>query len=102
MAARITQTLNEEWRSRIQASMLINRLNDHIFNGKRLEATQLKAIEILLRKVAPDLAQIEANITERTITVHIGLNESDKPIANGHDKPKLTPEAILSIHESCH
>lgn len=63
MAARTRSlSLTEEWRTKIQASMLINRLNDHIFNNKRLEATQLKAIEILLRKVAPDLAQIDANV----------------------------------------
>lgn len=63
MAARKRSlSLNEEWRTKIQISMLINRLNDHIFNGKRLEATQLKAIEILLRKVAPDLAQVDSTI----------------------------------------
>lgn len=63
MAARTrSTTLNEEWRERIQTSMLINRLNDHIFNKLHLLPTQLKAIEILLRKVAPDLAQLEANV----------------------------------------
>lgn len=68
MAARTRSlTLTEEWRERIQTSMLINRLNDHIFKKVQLLPTQLKAIEILLRKVAPDLAQIEANVnvTER-------------------------------------
>lgn len=67
MAARTRSlTLTDTWREKIQISMLINRLNDHIFNGKRLEATQLKAIEILLRKVAPDLSQIDGNYTVQT------------------------------------
>lgn len=91
-------TLNEEWRERIQTSMLINRLQDHIFNGKHLMATQLKAIEILLRKTAPDLSQVEANVTERSIHVHIGLNETDKPVENGIDKPKPASETISSVH----
>lgn len=68
MAARTKSvTLNESWRERIQASMLVNRLNDHIFNKVNLLPTQLKAIEILLRKVAPDLAQIEANVNVREL-----------------------------------
>ena len=39
--------------------MLINRLQDHAFGEVDMSQTQLKAAEILLRKVAPDLARQE-------------------------------------------
>lgn len=60
MAARkIHTTLRDEWRQRIKASMLINRLQDHAFGDVEMTPTQLKAAEILLKKVAPDLARTE-------------------------------------------
>lgn len=62
MAARYKMTQTDETRSKIQTSQLINRLQDHIFNKLRLEATQLKAIEILLRKTLPDLSQVDGNL----------------------------------------
>ncbi len=60
MAARkIHTTLRDEWRQKIRASMLINRLQDHAFGEVDMSPTQLKAAEILLKKVAPDLARTE-------------------------------------------
>lgn len=49
-------------RLKIQTSQLVNRLSDHA-NGKvDLQPTQVKAIEILLRKVLPDLQAIEGTL----------------------------------------
>lgn len=60
MAARkVRTTLNDRWKERIQASMLVNRLMDHAVGECELTGTQLRAIEILLKKVAPDLAAIQ-------------------------------------------
>ena len=60
MAARkIHTTLREEWRQKIQASQLINRVQSHAFGEVDMTPTQLKAAEILLKKVAPDLARTE-------------------------------------------
>jgi len=59
MAARTRKvTLNENWRQKIQTSMLINRLNDHALDllKKPMEATQITAALGLLKKVAPDLS----------------------------------------------
>lgn len=93
MAARTRAlSLNEDWRQKIQVSMLINRLNDHIFNNKRLEATQLKAIEILLRKVAPDLAQVDSTITVQEMPV-----ANVFPI-NERTQLPTPPEAVDSVH----
>lgn len=46
-------------RRKIQASQLVNRLSDHALGKLELTATQIKAIEILLRKTIPDLTAIE-------------------------------------------
>ena len=49
----------EDVRSKIQASQLINRLTDHAFGEVELSQSQIKAIEILLKKKLPDLSAIE-------------------------------------------
>jgi hypothetical protein len=60
MAARTRKTtLNEKWREKIQASMLVNRLTAHALGEVELSNSQIRAIEILLKKVAPDLAAIQ-------------------------------------------
>ena len=49
---------DEKTRSKIQTSQLLNRLNGHVFEGIELSQTQLKALEILLKKTLPDLTSI--------------------------------------------
>ena len=46
-------------REKIRASQLINRLQKCAFGEISLTVTQLRAIEILLRKSIPDLAAVE-------------------------------------------
>ena len=46
-------------REKIRASQLINRLHQCAFGEISLTITQLRAIEILLRKSIPDLAAVE-------------------------------------------
>jgi hypothetical protein len=65
MAARTVKIRHdEETRTKIKTSQLINRLSDHAFGNVVLEATQIKAIEILLRKTLPDLnaVTIDGNV----------------------------------------
>lgn len=60
MAARTVKIRHdEETRSKIRTSQLLNRLNDHVFNGTEVSPTQMKAIEVLLRKTLPDLSSVE-------------------------------------------
>lgn len=60
MAARTLRPKHsDEIRAKIQASQLVNRLTDHAFNKVELTGTQIKAIEILLRKSVPDLSAVE-------------------------------------------
>ena len=59
MAARKNLSQAAKTREKIQTSQLINRLTDHVLNELELSASQIKAIEILLKKTLPDLKQIE-------------------------------------------
>lgn len=59
MAARMRKTHQDDVRAKIQASQLINRLTNHAFGELELSNTQLRAIEILLKKSLPDLSQVE-------------------------------------------
>jgi hypothetical protein len=61
-ARKNTPFLDDRWRQKIQAAaMLINRLNDHAAGRNEMTATQVRAAEILLKKVLPDLAAVEHN-----------------------------------------
>lgn len=60
MAARTLRTRHsDEIRAKIQASQLINRLTKHALGEVELSATQIRAIEILLKKSVPDLTAVE-------------------------------------------
>lgn len=59
MATRLRKSHQDDVRKKIQASQLINRLTDHALGLVELSATQVRSIEILLRKSVPDLSQVE-------------------------------------------
>lgn len=75
MAARLNPRQDENTRSAIKTRQLVNRLQAHAFFAnnptayvdkpwkKELSATQLKAIEILLRKTLPDLTVVSGNVS---------------------------------------
>jgi hypothetical protein len=59
MAARLRKTHQDEVRTKIQTSQLINRLTNHALGKIELTSTQIKSIEILLKKSMPDLSQVQ-------------------------------------------
>ena len=60
MAARKRKiTLSDSWKEKIQASQIMNRLLKHVEGEIELSGTQVKAADILLKKVVPDLARTE-------------------------------------------
>lgn len=59
MAARKNIVHDENTRMKIQASQLINRLTKHALGEVEMTASQVRAIEILLKKTLPDLQSIE-------------------------------------------
>jgi len=79
MAARTVKIRHDEGtRAKIQASQLINRLQDHALNGAHMESSQIRAIEILLRKTLPDLSAVEHS-GDMTLRHEDALDELDEP-----------------------
>lgn len=77
-------SLNEEWRTKIQTSMLINRLCDHVEGKVELSSTQVTAALGLLKKTAPDLSAVEhsgevdTNYVARLPALSTTMDEWDK------------------------
>lgn len=59
MAARLRKTHQDEVRTKIQTSQILNRVQDHVLGKIELSATQLRGAEILLKKTLPDLTSVE-------------------------------------------
>jgi hypothetical protein len=77
MAARVNKIRHDdETRAKIQTSQLINRLQDHVFGQAEVSATQMKAIELLLRKTLPDLSAIDHS-GDMTLRHEDALDELD-------------------------
>lgn len=53
------QGWSDQTRSRIQTSMLLNRLTDHVDGKVEMTNSQVRAADILLRKALPDLQSVE-------------------------------------------
>jgi hypothetical protein len=62
VAARLRKTHQDDVRTKIQVSQLLNVLQNHALGKlEELSPTRLRSIEILLKKTLPDLSQIEAS-----------------------------------------
>jgi hypothetical protein len=72
MAARTRKIRHDdETRAKIQASQLINRLTDHALGTVELSQTQVRAVEILLKKSLPDLTSVEHRGDEDAPIEHV-------------------------------
>lgn len=70
MAERLRKMHQGDVRAKIQTSQLINRLSDHALGKVELSATQIKAIEVLIRKTLPDLSSVEMEHSGEVTTRH--------------------------------
>ena len=59
MATRLRKMHQDDVRAKIKVSQLLNRLEDHALGKIELSPTQVRAIEILIKKVLPDLQSVE-------------------------------------------
>ena len=60
MAARTTKIRHDEnTRLKIQATQLVNRLQDHALGKVDMTPTQGRSAEVLLRKILPDLSSTD-------------------------------------------
>jgi len=59
MAARVNPELTERWREKIRLSQIINRLDQCAVGEIDMTPSQLKAADMLLKKLVPDLNRTE-------------------------------------------
>ena len=59
----------KRWRDKINASQLLTVLQKHASGKCELKNTQIKAAEILLKKVIPDLKSVDHTFDEKGLTV---------------------------------
>ena len=72
MAERLRKKHQEEVRTKIQVSQLINVLHDHAFGTiEEMKPTRMKAIEILLKKALPDLSATEISGSDTPIGIKV-------------------------------
>ncbi len=90
MAALSSKQRTEDWREKIKAANLTHRLVAHAKGEVELTNSQIKAIEILLKKVYPDLksvehkGEIDHNLTVNEIKVSIVDPKDTNKIPNGN------------------
>lgn len=69
---------DDNTRAKIQAAQLINRLTAHACGELELSSTQVRAIEVLLRKTLPDLSDVRMEVDSAPITFQLDLGKPDK------------------------
>lgn len=62
MAARLRKTHQDDVREKIKTTQLINRLQNHALGDLDLSQSQIRAIEVLLRKSIPDLSSVDMSV----------------------------------------
>lgn len=88
----------EQTRQKVQASQLINRLQDHVLGTVELSSTQVRAAEILLKKTLPDLTENKnVNITRRISELTDGELASIIESASGEGTAE-TPGDPAQLH----
>jgi hypothetical protein len=96
MAARTRKIRHDdETRAKIQATQLVNRLQDHVFGKVELSPTQVRSAEILLRKSIPDLSSTE----NKTEVVHRYVARLPNKEANSEIWQKQhAPKPVTTTH----
>lgn len=64
MAARNKLSHDYKTREKIRTSQLVNRLTDHALGKVELSTSQVRSIEVLLRKTLPDLQSVQLSTDE--------------------------------------
>src|SRR5262245_36297743 len=94
MAARKTRVNPQAVRDKIKAQRLVRQLHKHIDGKAVLTMAQVRAIDILLRKIVPDLSQtnVTGELTHRAIVEVPPLLTKDEWLKKyktiEHEQPK--------------
>ncbi len=89
---RYTKHQTEACRAKIKTTLLVNRLTDHALGNIKLEATQVRAIEILLNKTLANLtaAEIRADVASYVARL-------PRPAASAEDWAKSVASVVPTI-----
>jgi len=79
-------TNDSRWRENIKAGLLLERLEIHALVGTTMENSQIKAAEILLKKVLPDMMAIQVNV-DGGIDINVLQVASHPPAKSRANKP---------------
>ncbi len=82
MPARKNPRHNERTRTAIQATQLVKRLQGHALGEIELTPSQVRAIEILLRKTLPDLMAIHQTSGDDTKSYEMWIREMEGIVAD--------------------
>ncbi len=83
MAARTRKIqIDKEWRQRIKTGVLMDCLQKHVVGKNKMTNSQVRAAEILLRKVVPDLSSTTVS------------GDADNPLVVEHSN---AVDALLSL-----
>jgi hypothetical protein len=78
---------NKPWpdlvRDRIRAGKIVERLQDHVEGKTEMTPSQIRAAEILLKKVVPDLSSTEFKGTVESVSHHKLTDNQLATIASG-------------------
>jgi hypothetical protein len=78
LAPRYKRKHQDDVREKIQASQLVNRLTDHVHGRCTMDSSQVRAADILLKKVCPDLSDMKMDMTGNNVTFNLTLHEGDE------------------------
>lgn len=86
---KVSAVESERWREKIRAASIINRLYGHVHGEIEMSPTQVRAAEVLLRKVMPDLstAHIEGHVTHSLVDFLRAIN--DRSALDGLPSPTV-------------
>lgn len=108
MAARRQLWHPDEVRQKIQTSQLINRLTNHALSesGPIMDASQVKAAQILLAKAVPDLSSVELSGANGGPIEHRDINSVTDAelllIADGRSQGNTDPPNGEEVSDSVH
>lgn len=69
--------MDDRWKEKIGISQIISRLSEHVSGKIELSPTQISAANILLKKVAPDLASTDVNANIRMSFEPLVIKQSE-------------------------
>ena len=99
MAARNRKGLSENTRTRIQTTMIVKRLEDHILGKIEMTSSQVSAASILIKKTLPDLQAVQVEKQTPNNSVE---NMTDDELYAALEEVKELAETLKSIEQDTH